>query len=88
MLVTPGIMYMVIHVYRCMMGSAFICVPASTVPVVAVAVSRSGAAALTSTFSTTLPTFICTSRASVSLERSARPSRSSVANPGFWNVSL
>ena len=29
MLVTPGIRYMVIHVYRCWIGNAFICLPST-----------------------------------------------------------
>ena len=55
MLVTLGIRYMVIQVYRCMMGSLFISRPARMVPVVDVVVSRSGVAEVTSIFWTTLP---------------------------------
>ena len=51
-----------------MIGSVFISLPASCVPVVEVAASTSGEAAVTSTFWTVLPTVSCASTLGVSFD--------------------
>ncbi len=71
-----------------MIGSVFISLPASCVPVVEVAASTSGEVASTSVFWTTLPTESCMSTLGVSFDCSRMPDRSTDENPGCVTVSL